>query len=93
VFDGCAYALQCVRYSYRDLSPQNKGEIMTRKDYEKIAQVMNGVLMDNAEPFQWMGTVNSLAHMLKEDNEKFDINKFRDACGWVTCTGLKSGRV
>ena len=66
---------------------------MTRKDYEKIAQVMNGVLMDNAEPFQWMGTVNSLSYMLKEDNEKFDINKFRDACGWVICTGLKSGRV
>ena len=69
-----------------------KGEIMTKKDYEKIAQVMSAVLNANAEPFQWMGTVNSLAHMLKQDNPQFDRHKFRNACGWVTCTGLTSER-
>jgi hypothetical protein len=41
--------------------PYRTGERMTRKDYEKIAQVMSEVLNDNAEPSQWMGTVNSLA--------------------------------
>ena len=70
--------------------PYRTGERMTRKDYEKIAQVMSEVLNDNAEPSQWMGTVNSLAHMLKQDNPRFDKHTFRDACGWVTCTGLKS---
>ena len=70
--------------------PYRTGERMTRKDYEKIAQVMSEVLNDNAEPSQWMGTVNSLAHMLKQDNPRFDKHTFRNACGWVTCTGLKS---
>jgi len=65
---------------------------MTQKDYKKIAQVMSEVLNDNAEPFQWMGTVNSLAHMLGQDNPKFNKHKFRNACGWVTCTGLSSER-
>ena len=65
---------------------------MTKKDYEKIAQVMSEVLDNNAEPFQWMGTVNSLAQMLGQDNPQFSKHKFRNACGWVTCTGLSSER-
>lgn len=66
---------------------------MTRKDYEKIAQVMSEVLNEHlAEPYQWMGTVNALADMLKQDNPRFDKHTFRNACGWVTCTGLTSER-
>ena len=74
-------------------TPKHRGGgVMTKKDYEKIAQVMSEVLNDNAEPFQWMGTVNSLAQMLGQDNPRFDKHTFRNACGWVTCTGLSSER-
>ncbi len=72
--------------------PYRTGEMMTRKDYEKIAQVMSEVIHDNVDSSTWMGTVNSLAHMLKQDNPNFDKHKFRNACGWVYCTGLESER-
>jgi len=65
---------------------------MTRKDYKKIAKVMNDILNDNAEPIQWLNTVAGLAQVLKEDNPRFDLHKFRNACGWITCTGVASER-
>jgi hypothetical protein len=39
-----------------------------------------------------MSIVNGLASMLKQDNERFDRHTFRNACGWVECTGLVSER-
>ncbi len=66
---------------------------MTKKDYIKIASTMNELLLNNAEPFGWMATVNALAAMLKKDNSNFDRHAFRNACGWVVCTGLSSEQV
>jgi len=66
---------------------------MTKKDYEKIAKVMNAVIYDGADSSSWMGTVNALAGMLKQDNSNFDKHTFRNACGWVYVTGLDSKQV
>jgi hypothetical protein len=66
---------------------------MTRKDYELIAKAMKTELRDGANPHDWMGIVNELASALKEDNGRFDFHTFRNACGWVECTGLESERV
>jgi hypothetical protein len=65
---------------------------MTRKDYEKIAQVMKSELQGGVDANSWMSIVNGLASMLKQDNERFDRHTFRNACGWVECTGLVSER-
>jgi hypothetical protein len=65
---------------------------MTRKDYELIARAMKKELRDGANPYDWMSIVNGLASALKEDNERFDRHTFRNACGWVECTGVESER-
>ena len=46
---------------------------MTRKDYEKIAEVLR-VGQAGAK------LVNSFAHMLKADNPRFDTERFKAAC-------------
>jgi len=65
---------------------------MTRKDYEVIAKAMKKELRDGANPHDWMAIVNGLATALREDNGRFDRHTFRNACGWVECTGIESER-
>ena len=65
---------------------------MTTKDYDIIAKGMFEVIQNHsdANPFTWLGTVNSLVRELKKQNPKFDGNKFRNDCGWVLCTGYEA---
>ena len=46
---------------------------MTRKDYEKIAEVLRE---GNASE----GLIDGFAHMLKADNTRFDTGRFKVAC-------------
>jgi len=66
---------------------------MSRKDYKKVAQMMNDVLENkDIDPNAWLTIVNGLAKVFSEDNARFDLHKFRNACGWITCTGVASER-
>jgi len=49
---------------------------MTKQDYEVIAYALRQVIGGN-----YIDCVDSLVKYLKEDNDKFDIEKFYDACG------------
>lgn len=44
---------------------------MTRKDYKAIAQVITQVDMD---------LVKELSRVFKQDNTRFDYDKFKEAC-------------
>jgi len=64
---------------------------MSRKDYRRVAKMMREVLDSTSiDPESWLYIVHSLAVLFKEDNARFDLHKFRDACGWNTCTGVAS---
>ena len=66
---------------------------MTRKDYQLIAQAMNDEIHGDIDPHTWMSIVNSLASALGKENERFNRDTFRNACGWKLCTGLESQNV
>ena len=63
---------------------------MTRKDYEAIAKTFNKVAHDinNLDCLTWAGSVCSIAALLKENNPRFDRNKFLNACGWEYVYGV-----
>jgi hypothetical protein len=63
---------------------------MTRKDYELIAKAMEQELQGDIDPYVWMSVVNRLAFAFGKDNPRFNRHTFRDACGWVECTGKES---
>lgn len=55
---------------------------MTRKDYELIANalaVTRPSFTDGQKHIQWSMTREMLAIMLREDNERFDKERFREA--------------
>jgi len=58
------------------------GDVMTRKDYIKIARVIN----DNTEEMlgeriiRW-AFIRELCDVLKEDNPNFNSIRFKEACG------------
>lgn len=62
---------------------------MTRKDYVKIAAVLNetrGAPQGNgsesdAALFQWTQDVAAIAYLLAADNPRFDRARFYKACG------------
>ena len=56
---------------------------MTRKDYVKIADVMNRRFEESTSIQELNGvvkTINTLADMLAEDNERFIRARFTNAC-------------
>lgn len=63
---------------------------MTRKDYEIIASAVKNA-GDRLDYYGWRGyeTTNALKEVawhlslkLKQDNERFNPDKFFEACGW-----------
>ena len=62
---------------------------MTRKDYIKIASVLKAHQPSNYKStgkqvivgMEWNSLVYDMASMLNEDNDRFDWNRFTDACG------------
>ena len=54
---------------------------MTKKDYERIAEVINKVLwMDAVDPLTASKFIFGLAASLKDDNPRFDAERFYAAC-------------
>jgi len=57
---------------------------MTRRDYVKIAAVINGQLRaadyDRADYWALLRLMDALALTLKEDNSAFDRNRWESAC-------------
>jgi hypothetical protein len=53
--------------------------MMTRKDYVTTAEILNGHLSMMDDP-TFDSLVESFGLMFKEDNERFMLDKFVDAC-------------
>jgi hypothetical protein len=58
---------------------------MSRKDYIAIAAVIKSV-QRRGETADWAAEAiaSELAVLLKQDNPRFDMKRFHDACGLVT---------
>ena len=56
---------------------------MTKKEYVLIARAFNRLTFTNTtnEPNKARWVINELCNILKYDNPKFNIDKFRKACG------------
>ena len=55
---------------------------MTRKDSTKIANIINGLTVNDCESLTGNNIVSRFIDMLKEDNHRFDEYKFMKACGF-----------
>ena len=54
---------------------------MTRKDYVATANILK-FASDKAHPALFSKIVNDFAVMFAKDNERFDVNRFHEACGY-----------
>ena len=56
---------------------------MTKKDYVKIAAILNSVFHDSDNDGErlWARVAVTFADMLAADNPRFDYNRFYKACG------------
>lgn len=54
---------------------------MTTKDYEKIADIMRRAQVFAEPDARWEFILTGLCSYMKEDNPRFDMEKFADACG------------
>lgn len=65
--------------------PPNKEEVMTRKDYVMIAEILRFNRRDFNEGEDGLSLLNILAHQfansLEDDNPRFDRARFLVACG------------
>jgi len=55
---------------------------MTRKDYIKIADIINGLTINDCESLTGNNIVSRFVNMLLEDNPRFDTYKFIKASGF-----------
>lgn len=53
--------------------------MMTRKDYVATAAILNEMI-DFVHPAAFATLVQGFSRMMSEDNPRFDINRFEDAC-------------
>jgi len=67
-----------------------KGEIMTRKDYKELAEAIKSVLEIPSDDkdrnivkwaFKLMLHNGGFEDYMREDNPRFDSERFREACG------------
>jgi hypothetical protein len=58
------------------------GDVMTRKDYIKIARVINdnASISDGKRIIRW-AFIRELCDVLEEDNPNFNSIRFKEACG------------
>ncbi len=54
--------------------------MMTRKDYVKTAEILSAYKDLIADSFTFEDLVDDFSVMFSEDNERFDSDKFREAC-------------
>ena len=55
--------------------------MMTRKDYVATAEILK-FMSDKIHPVVFSKTVHDFAEMFAKDNERFDVNRFHEACGY-----------
>lgn len=54
---------------------------MTRKDYKKFAELIKDYKADRGESILLSALVADLGYIFKQDNDRFDYDKFFKACG------------
>jgi hypothetical protein len=54
--------------------------MMTRKDYVATAQILNSFKDLIGDQFTFEDLVDEFADMFASDNERFNLEKFREAC-------------
>ena len=54
--------------------------MMTRKDYVATAEILSGYKDLIADSFVYEDLVDEFAGMFAQDNERFDSDKFLEAC-------------
>jgi len=54
--------------------------MMTRKDYVKVAEILSSFKDLIGDEFTYHDLVDEFAAMFEADNERFDSNRFFDAC-------------
>ena len=54
---------------------------MTRKDYIATAEILR-YASDKTHPAVFSKIVNDFAEMFAKDNERFDVARFHEACGY-----------
>jgi len=54
--------------------------MMTRKDYVKVAEILSSFKDLIGDEFTYHDLVDEFASMFEADNERFDSNRFFDAC-------------
>lgn len=54
--------------------------MMTRKDYVKTAEILKDV-SNEIHPEVYQDLVEQFAQFFKLDNERFDFDRFEEACG------------
>ena len=55
---------------------------MTRKDYKAIAEAIRANMDHKHETIYAAGLVSALEDYMSADNERFDGDKFAEACGF-----------
>jgi hypothetical protein len=55
--------------------------MMTRKHFEATAEILK-FASDKTHPALFSKMVNDFAMMFAKENERFDVNKFHEACGY-----------
>jgi hypothetical protein len=57
--------------------------MMTRKDYVATAEILDTLVasVEGEALYSVLNTVDEFADMFKKDNERFDRNRFLNACG------------
>lgn len=59
-------------------------------DFAALAKLMREQLdYPETEPYTWLTTVNILAALLKSE-DGLTFHEFRNACGFLECTGIQS---
>ena len=54
--------------------------MMTRKDYVKVANILNDIAKPNMDRVPFEDLITEFAYMFFADNPKFSIVKFESAC-------------
>lgn len=62
--------------------------MMTRKDYIRVSDILNKY-SEILSPEDFAGIVEDFAEFFSEDNPRFDINRFIDACWKLEEMGVK----
>ena len=57
--------------------------MMTRKDYVATAEILSGYKDLIGDNFVYEDLVDDFAGMFAQDNERFDSDKFLEACGLI----------